>query len=221
MRLEAQPTSALDRDVFLRPGTADRQVWGDTFTGLYHLPPDFDSLKPPRRILDVGANIGLTAAHYQSLWPTAEVVAVEMDAECCELACRNAPEVTVRHHAVAGTAGFGTYDPSLPSDSYAFIPSSSQGTPVQALTLRQTILRAFGDHPVDLVKMDVEGAEWAILRYHDWVPLVRSVLIELHGGAAVPSMPLYDVAAAALDELGYRTCPQGRHPASVYGVRLS
>lgn len=83
MNLDSVWTPQVGRYVALRETGSDRTVWADTFSGLYHVPP-----VPiwPETVLDLGANIGLTTAHYRTLWPDAQIVAVEMDAACCAIA---------------------------------------------------------------------------------------------------------------------------------------
>lgn len=214
-QLEPQFTGALDRDVLLRPDAADRQVWADTFTGLYHVPPD--DMPAPRTVLDVGANIGLTAAHYQRLWPHARIVAVEMNATSAALAERNAPSVHVRQHAVTGTGGHGSYDPFADSDAHTFLPGGRAGVPVQALTLRQTILRSFAEGSADFVKLDVEGSEWGILGHIEWAPNVGHLLVELHGDGGPDE--LVARAIALLERAGFHARRHERHPQAVYAER--
>ena len=59
----------------MRPLTSDAAAIFDAFVGRWHVPRY--ELSPDARILDLGANIGLTAAHYAVLAPTARIVAVE------------------------------------------------------------------------------------------------------------------------------------------------
>ena len=45
------------------------------------------------------------------------------------------------------------------------------------------ILEASGFDVVDLVKIDIEGAERAVFRQVDWLERVRALAIEFHGSA--------------------------------------
>lgn len=236
MRLERQYTRDLHREVYLRPGTSDRQVWADTFTGLYHVPPldlggrDFY----PATVLDLGANIGLTSAHYQALWPEADIVAVEMDEESAKLIERNAPGVRVKQYAVSGEGGWGTYNPGARAEAYAFErrvgedPENATGQYVMSHTLRQVILRSFVHdgqaedyRPVEFVKMDIEGEEWAIFEHGDWAPLVAHLLVELHpaGGRPDDSDALVFEAIDRLAALGYCAERHQPHPRAVFACR--
>lgn len=202
-------------------------------TGKYHV-PELDFV--PERIVDAGANIGLTAAHYAKLWPDAQIVAVEMDADNCEMIRRNAPTVEVKNYAVSATGGWGTYDPSDEAEAYSFRIRGPRGNAVSSYRLRQIIRCNFTEGAVDFLKLDIEGEEWAILN-HDltaerpWNPLVTSLLVELHerNALAPPSgpwpegrdgpSPLLAAAVPLLEALGYQATPRLDHPASVFAVR--
>lgn len=212
-------TAALGREVALRPEGSDRQVWADTFTGLYHLPPP--EMPTPATVLDLGANIGLTAAHYRALWPAAEIVAVEMDETCARLAAENAPGVRICNEAVSALGGPGSYDPAVRAEGYAFTPgdpADSGRAAVDSLTLREIILREFGEGGVDFVKMDVEGTEWEILALPTWAPLVRYLLIELHDLSA-SSAELLERARLLLVAAGFRARHQPPHPQAIWAQR--
>jgi len=213
-------TPALGRKVHLREGTSDRQTWADVFTGLYHVPPS--DMPAPTSVLDLGSNVGLTAAHYQTMWPDARIVAVEMDEGNAAMIARNAPSVTVLNAAVSAEGGWGAYNPDLPEEAFAFSWHGDTGRMVASYRLRQIIHRYIGEQGVDFVKMDVESEEWAIFD-HDltsarpWAPLVRHLLVELHGPGG--SEALIEQAVSVLDALGFDARHHPPHPQAVYAER--
>lgn len=232
------PTPALGREVVLREEGSDRQVWADTFTGLYHVPPP--EMPPPATVLDLGANIGLTAAHYRALWPSADIVAVEMDPDCAELAEVNARGVAVKCFAVTGRGGWGWYETGGLAEGYTFVRGGNgQAAPsadgsmgadgrriVSSYTLRQIIRRSFPDvRQVDFVKMDVEGAEWGILAHGAWAPLVKHLLLEVHPSPDCPdrdqdTIGLVTAAYIRLGELGFHVrTDHAAHPRALWAWR--
>lgn len=231
--LESIYTPALGREVLLRTDTSDRQVWADTFTGLYHVPPP--DMPTPRLVLDLGANIGLTTAHYKALWPDATVAAVEMDEGCCMMLAANEPDVYLGGFAVTGGTGrWGTYNPGLRAEAYTLRPIDDiddrpEGWPlVMCCTMREVIRQAFGHElrslpTVDFCKMDIEGAEWGIFETADaWSLHVRHLLVELH--PALPhhtedSPSLVKEAIDMLNAQGFNARHHERHPRAVYAWR--
>lgn len=233
MRLEEVPWPELGRPLFARAGTSDRDSIEAAREGRYHVPPE--SMPTPQTVLDLGCNVGATLAHYRHLWLAATITGVEMDYGNAEGARMNAPGVRVRCEAVSARGGIQTYDETVDTESFRL----GEGTKhVPTYTLRQIILRSFehpptGDPtPVDFVKADIEGAEWALFEYgEEWAPLVRSMLVELHrhGAPRPPSGPrpkgrdgpshLLAAAIPRLEALGFRAVPHVIHPAAVFAWR--
>lgn len=198
-----------DSPIYLRPGTTDARVFDDTFVGLYHLP----EIRLPERpvILDLGANIGLTALHYAALFPNCHIICVEMDAGNVEaLRLNTAPiasQVTVIHAAVWHEDGFVNYNSS--QEEWAFAVSSStpegQATRVRAMTIN-SILRESGFDHADFTKIDIEGAEFNILQPRaDWFTRAGHLKIEIHPPASIQA------AANALELAGLITWKDTRH----------
>lgn len=167
-------TEALCRSVRLRARTTDLRTWIDTFEAMYHVPP---LETPPASVLDLGANIGLTCAHYRALWPEAEIVGYELDGDNAALAMENAPGCRIMQMAVSTYSGIARYDKHVQADSYAL---GEGETTVQVRSLERAITEAFGPR-VDFVKMDIEGEEWRLLEdFQPWAFRVRALLVELH-----------------------------------------
>jgi FkbM family methyltransferase len=164
---------------------SDLHVVRETFgSEVYDLPPGFE----PRTILDLGANIGASVLWFHRRFPDAEIHAVEPDRRSLEKLRRNAgglPGVTVHHAAVAGEDSERTFYEAQRGWESSFVASaarSGQAATVTALSLPALMREYVGRERVDLLKLDVEGAEWEIL------PSVRLsghadvVVGELHSG---------------------------------------
>ena len=204
--------------VACRPGTTDHQVLLDTFSGLFHLPPE--SLPSDARILDLGANVGYTAAHYAVLFPTAKVYAVEMDKSNVELARRNTetflPRVSVIHCAVWVENGEMAYGGGEDGE-WAFRLEGLGGavgrTRVPTLTLDK-LCETQGIERIDFLKMDIEGAESRVLRERTaWLDRVQRVNLEVHGPMVV------DEALEILTQRGFECRRHPTHPAGILAVR--
>lgn len=210
-------TEAIGREVWLREDTSDEQVWSDTFTGLYHLPPK--EMPTPTLVLDLGANIGLTAAHYCVMWPKADVVGYEMDYNNCDVATVNVPKALILPQAIAGEPGFVSYNQNLRAEAFTYVYGGDSR--VKAVTLLQAIEDVWGqDAKVDFVKMDIEGAEWDVIEDGTWVNSVRHLVIELHepgrAGVLDDSQAMVQEAITRLNALGLYARHHPPHPRAVY-----
>jgi FkbM family methyltransferase len=119
---------------------------------------------PPRCILDLGANIGASALYFRERFPDARIVCVEASPRIAEILRRNVAgldDIEVRHAALARDAGTITFYESADSWAGSTAEQNGDGRAVQvaAVTLEQ-LLR---DTNADLVKIDVEGAEFEVL----------------------------------------------------------
>lgn len=203
-------TEDLGREVSLRPETSDEQTWTDTFVFRYHVPPERIM---PSTVLDLGANIGLTAAHYQAMWPYAKVHAVEMDFENA-LVCRvNFPgPLTVA--AIGATTGKATYSKGPWAASYSLRKPGPEKTRVIALA---EMIDHVGEK-VDFCKMDIEGTEWDLFAEPDgWAERVSSLLVELHGDK--PSEEMIGRATPMLERAGFTVQAHTIHPHSLWATR--
>jgi FkbM family methyltransferase len=207
-------------DVWCRPGTVDYVMLWDTFFHQYHLP-----VRPPenvRFVLDLGANIGLTALSLAHRFPQARVVAVEMDAENVALCARNLaplhPRCQVLHAAVWSEPGEIEYfaDATRLSGHRVAELGTALGRETRrapAKTLSE-IMRECDIAQVDYLKMDIEGAEAAVLQPPlDWARRVRSLGLEIHPPAT------YDRCAEALRREGFVCERHPRHRAGLFAYR--
>ena len=164
----------LGREVELRPGTTDDQIFHEAFVKQFHLPPEQIS---PATVLDLGCNIGLTVAHFEALWPDADIIGVDLDADNCVVARRNCRRARILNVAVSAISGTQTYSGE---EAWSFRLDPSGDRAVEARTLDE-LTDLFGGS-ADFVKMDIEGAEWEVVQAPgEWPERVGSLLIEIHG----------------------------------------
>jgi len=134
-------------------------------------------------IIDCGANIGLSVLYFKLLYPNASVSAFEPDPDLCEvmganLAAFKLTDVTVHQSAVWSA-----------NTQVHFVPDGSVGghlvdpdAKAEGFTVNAERLRDILDRHVDLLKMDIEGAEFAVLRdCEDRLQNVDALVCEMHG----------------------------------------
>jgi FkbM family methyltransferase len=203
------------RRVGVRQGTKDFYALRDTFLAQYHLPPDGIV---PATIWDLGANIGMTMAHFAVLYPDARIAGVELDPENAALCRENILPWSERCELVQ--AAVWTDDGGV---DYEREPGMEQGFHVveqgdgnakaSSITLNGLLERHSWDR-VDFVKMDIEGAEREVLATEtDWAAAVRSIKVEVHEPYSV------DECLRDLRALGFEARPDDEHWAAAVGVR--
>ncbi len=144
-------------------------------------------------MLDLGANVGFSAAYFLSVFPKARVVAVEPDernlAVCKTNLSPYGNRVMLLHGAVwsrpamlrllKGTFGDGR-EWATQVGELAEEERTSAG--VQAWDVGSLITMS-GGSTVDLLKVDIERAELSVFGESagSWLHRVRNICIELHG----------------------------------------
>ena len=180
---EIQATNKLCRHPFwLRLNTTDVAVYDMVFTRReYEV-----NLPPPKVIVDAGANIGLSTLYFANRYPESRIIAIEPEPENYGLLTKNTwpyPNVTPLQAALwsdnksvelrdpgFGSWGFTTHSITVPNAS----------APVKAVTVDR-LMDEFALPKIDILKMDIEGAELEVLRGASaWISRVDTILAELH-----------------------------------------
>jgi FkbM family methyltransferase len=138
----------------------------------------------PATILDCGSNIGMSILYFKSLWPDAKIVGVEASPETFALLQQNVKtlsDVSVLNAAVCDRHGTMAFYPSSPNSmtgSFNAIRSGGESVLVETIPMSDLVTG-----PIDLMKMDIEGAETAAfteLESSGKMHLIREMLIEYH-----------------------------------------
>lgn len=144
----------------------------------------------PKFILDCGANVGYTSAYFLTRYPQAEVVAVEPDPGNFKLLVRNLAPYGNRARAFRGAVWSHSTRLSMAAPDY-------RGGGEWARQVRECgpdepdtfpafgmcdLLRMAGWNRVDLLKMDIEGAEAVVFAHgrEEWIDRVGVMAVELH-----------------------------------------
>jgi FkbM family methyltransferase len=172
---------------YLRLNTTDPLVWFSVFHQ-----EDYGAQLPfePKVIIDAGAYIGLSAIYFANRYPLSRIIAIEPDYSNFQLLrknCRRYPMVT----PVCAALWFEDAELILypqPEGHWAFslvrgetdTSNTVNGRIVRAICI-ETLMATFDLDTVDLLKLDVEGAEKEILMHSQpWIDRIRAIFIELH-----------------------------------------
>jgi FkbM family methyltransferase len=155
------------------------------FKGEYFFKANTDS----PTIFDCGANIGLATLYFKHIYPNARISSFEADPTTAQVLKKNVDRnhlqnVSVHNLMLSNAEGD---HPFYTAAGEAGVLSMS-ANPERTSNCREIIVKAgklsaYIDGPVDLVKLDVEGAEWDVmtdLKNSGKLSLIRRLIIEYH-----------------------------------------
>jgi FkbM family methyltransferase len=169
--------------------------------GEYEPPPDLAARLSPdrvRRILDIGANVGMFSAWATGRWPAADITAFEPAPDNLRLLrewASRQDRVTLVEAAAHTERGTLRFQDGLGSGSRVNLEGLGQDV---------AAVDAF-EHlgACDFVKMDIEGGEWSILSDPRLADLDDLVLVMEYHRVGAPSLPAQDAARRLLEEAGF------------------
>lgn len=179
------PVLGIAHPVSIRIGTTDLATFKQVLVQRHY---EFDKPEAPRFIIDAGANIGLASVYFANRYPHARIISIEPEASNYEMLRKNTaayPQVTPIQAALwreneelfLFDSGHGNHGFQV-DDVQRGMQERMGGTP--GLTV-DAILRDAGENRVDLLKIDIEGAEREVMSSAaDWIDRVGVLMIELH-----------------------------------------
>jgi FkbM family methyltransferase len=195
--------------VVVRRGTRDADILWEIFGEDIYAPPAralaaLKAIGRPLQIVDLGANVGLFGLDALRRFPGATVEAFEPDPANVPVlmaAVDASPHKGSWHiHPVAVGASDGTARFADGNKSDSFVVSGDTTLPTIDVEVRDVLPLLAG---ADYVKIDIEGAEWAILNDPRFAELdVRVIALEYHPRDNPPPDPRTAVESR-LTELGY------------------
>ncbi|MCC7145639.1 MAG: FkbM family methyltransferase [Phycisphaeraceae bacterium] len=176
--------------ILCRPRHSDMYAFWHVFG---HRDCDVELSRPPRLIIDGGANVGYASILLANKYPNARIIAVEPDPKNCALIRRQ----IVSYSNIQLVEGALWPRPALlaidnpTADSWAFrvreldpTRDGQVGQGMRGATISE-LLNESGADALDLLKLDVEGAEQQLLTEGDlaWLNKLRVMVVETHGPA--------------------------------------
>jgi len=164
------------------------------------------------KILDCGANIGLSVIYFKSLYPQSRIVAFEPDPKLGEVLAANLESFKIQDVEVINKAVWSVNTTleffSEGSDSGRLSESIEGASRLSVETIR---LAEFLHETVDFLKMDIEGAETEVLSdVNDMLCNVKNIFIEYHSFSSKPQTLTH--LLGILDQAGFRLHIQNPYP---------
>ncbi len=174
--------------ISVRTNTSDLKCLEKVFVDEeYRLPseinPRFDI--SPRLIIDAGANIGMASLYFSREFPNAKIYAIEPDESNFELLrknCEGISNIKLVHGALwPSHTNLQIADLSVDNWLFTVRAASDAQASVNAVTLPDIIAES-GMERIDLLKLDIEGAEFELFSEscEGWLPKINVIVIELH-----------------------------------------
>lgn len=139
---------------------------------------------PVKVIIDIGAHAGASSVYFSLKYPNASIISLEPDPRNYKKLLRN---IDPYKKVVTIQAAIGDHDgekvfythPSSISSSFVKRDETAKATQVKVKTLA-SLLHDFNLSAVDILKFDIEGGEWDMLRDFSEKNTVKVFLGEVH-----------------------------------------
>lgn len=168
---------------WVRKGTSDWNAFKQVFVWKeYEYPLPFI----PSTILDAGSNVGYAALWFIRKYPQAQIVSLEPESTNFSMLQKNTAAYTNIQPVKAGLWGRSCFLKIIPTDwgNWGFRTEETDvetADAIKALSVRE-IMQTNKWETIDLLKMDIEGAERNVFDQgvEEWLPKVKMIFLELH-----------------------------------------
>jgi FkbM family methyltransferase len=174
---------------------------------------DFAVTRPDPLIIDAGANVGLATLHWLDLVPGAHIECFEPDPDVFAALQRNVggkPGVVLHQQALwreETTIPFARFG----ADAGRVAELADDSTTYDAVAVRLSKVLQMHER-IDLLKLDIEGAEWFVLdEAREELHRVDALIVEHH--SFVGQEQLLSQLFEVLREAGFRTHVHNDNPA--------
>jgi FkbM family methyltransferase len=223
--LRRRPTTGVYRlresgvAVALRHHTGDVMVLDEIFSQHEYEPPPeaaavLETLSPRPRVLDLGANIGLFGAWALGRLPGATILAVEADPANAAIHRRtiDANALGDRWELRERFASTALGKVRFAAGEHATSHAADRGPEVECLDVLPDLANA------DFVKIDIEGAEWAILADPRFARARPAVVVLEYHEEGCPEPDAAGAAERALRSAGLEIAHAGSKPRFGAGI---
>lgn len=176
---------------YIRNNTSDIIVYKNVIEEREY---NFITSYDPKVIIDAGANIGLSAIYFANKYPNAVIISIEPEKGNFFLLkenTKNYSNIIALNAALWHQCGeIELLD--VGQDNWAFMtgdgtnynkitaPKIQRKHIVKSVTI-ESLLSDFNLESVDVLKIDIEGAEKEVFEHHAvWVDKIQSIIVELH-----------------------------------------
>ncbi len=166
-------------DLLIRTYKGDISIFNEIFwKKTYSIPSNY--LKNPHTIIDLGAHVGFTSVFYSLQYPDSKVYSVEASKKNFNILKENVKtfeNITAINKVIYPSDGQILFDDSGVSYNTKI---SSKGDLMESISMN-TLMNTYNIEKIDLIKIDIEGAEKELLKSNNsWLEITDNIIIELH-----------------------------------------
>ena len=177
-------TSEFDAQIAIRPFAGNLFILFEVLMDhCYYIPNVILSPEKVRVVLDCGGNIGITALYFAARYPAANISVLNQTKRILSSlnAIRRQNRALLQFEERSSGARAKLVQLTTGKPAWGnFITEDENGHEVPAITVGE-ILKDYGISRVDLLKVDIEGAEREMFASGKFMPWIDCVIIELHG----------------------------------------
>lgn len=172
-----QSRTLLGKKVYFKDGYSYLSSINEVFVNHCY---KFVSDNPKPIIIDCGANIGISVIYFKQFYPDSTVIAFEPDSSNFELLEKNVSAFQFSGVSLFKKAVW------IHNDSVSFLETSSQESRIENSndsknSVPAARLKDYLQSPVDLLKIDIEGAEYDVLMdCAENLKNVKNLFVEYH-----------------------------------------
>lgn len=166
----------------------------------------FNLDRPPRNLIDVGANVGISTGYFATMFPDTKIVALEPEEGNFRQLQKNTapyPNVTAVNAALWDSDGtVNIADPGLHEWGFQTKRKDTQNSDgaVRSVTV-SSLMAEHGLEDIDILKIDIEGAEVEVFAASaPWIDHVGLLVVELHDGERMGSSRTFYNATNNFDD---------------------
>ena len=176
----------LNNELYLRSNQSDIPIFKQVFLDQqYHT--SFIKIPKVDRILDIGANIGMASLFFNDAYKNAQIIAIEPEKNNFKQLLKNTErenKIECLNLAIWGeNEKLNITNSDAKSDGFILTNSSlSSNDEIEGITITQLLNNKNWDY-VDIVKIDIEGAEKSVFAPDSdlsWLNSTKVLIIELH-----------------------------------------